>query len=132
MTVYSKERVKLLHQLIAQATGGEIGLRDEGLLEAALDSAFASFDGRDLYPTKVDKAARIGYDLIANHAFLDGNKRIGMYVMIAFLEGNSMAFDATVDEVVATGLAVASGKMDFADLRNWLYEHVDGTSGNKN
>ena len=126
MTVYSKERVKLLHQLIAQATGGEMGLRDEGLLEAALNAAFASFDGKDLYPTKVDKAARIGYDLIANHAFLDGNKRIGMYVMIAFLEGNSIAFDASADEVVATGMAVAAGKMDFAALRTWLYEHVAG------
>ncbi len=124
MTKYSKERVKLLHQLIAQETGGEVGLRDEGLLESALNAAFASFDGKDLYPTKIDKAARIGYDLISNHAFLDGNKRIGMYVMLAFLEGNSIGFDATTEEVVETGLAVAAGKMDFASLRTWLQAHA--------
>ena len=123
MTTYSKERVKLLHQLIAQETGGEVGLRDEGLLESALTAAFASFDGKDLYPSKIDKAARIGYDLISNHAFLDGNKRIGMYVMIAFLECNSICFDATPEEVVETGLAIAAGKMDFAALRNWLQAH---------
>lgn len=124
MTIYTKERVKLLHQLIAEETGGEMGLRDEGLLESALSAAFAGFEGKEFFPTKVEKAAKIGFDLISNHAFLDGNKRIGMYVMLAFLEGNSIAFEATDEEVTRIGLAVASGAMTYEQLRDWLVAHV--------
>ena len=85
MIKFTKEKILLLHQLIAQETGGEVGLRDQALLESAIESAFATFDGQDLYPTKEAKAARLGYALISNHAFLDGNKRIGVYVMLTFL-----------------------------------------------
>ena len=76
MIKFSKEKVKLLHQLISEETGGSIGIRDEGLLESALEGAFATFDGKDLYPSKEEKGARLGYTLISNHAFVDGNKRI--------------------------------------------------------
>ena len=71
MTKFSKDKVLLLHQYIASETGGSVGLRDEGLLESALESAFATFEGKELYPTKEEKAARIGASLVANHAFLD-------------------------------------------------------------
>ena len=76
MTKFSKDKVLRLHQYIASETGGSIGLRDEGLLESALESAFATFGGKELYPTKEGKAARIGASLVSNHAFLDGNKCI--------------------------------------------------------
>ena len=82
MIKFSKEKVLLLHRLIAEETGGSIGVRDEGLLEAALENAFASFGGEEFYPSKEEKGARLGYELISNHAFVDGNKRIGMYVCI--------------------------------------------------
>ena len=85
MIKFSKEKVLLLHELIAQETGGSIGVRDESLLDSALNSAFASFDGVELYPSKEEKAARLGYTLVNNHAFVDGNKRIGMHVMLTFL-----------------------------------------------
>ena len=81
MIKFSKEKVLLLHQIISEATGGSIGVRDEGLLESALESAYASFGGQDFYPTKEEKGARLGYALISNHAFVDGNKRIGVYVI---------------------------------------------------
>ena len=84
----SKEKVLLLHRLMAQETGGSIGVREEGLLESALEAAFATFGGVELYPTVEEKGARLGYNLISNHAFLDGNKRIGMLVMLVFLEVN--------------------------------------------
>ena len=86
MIRFSKDKVLLLHKLLAEATGGSIGLRDEGLLESALDGIYATFGGKELYPTKEEKGARLGYTLISNHAFVDGNKRIGMYVMLTFLE----------------------------------------------
>ncbi len=70
MIKFNKEKVKLLHQIMTEATGGSAGIRDEGLLDAALESAFATFDGTELYPSKEEKAAKIGYSLISNHAFV--------------------------------------------------------------
>ena len=81
MIRFSKEKVLLLHRIMAQATGGSVGVRDEGLLESALEAAFSEFGGVEFYPTKEEKAARLGYSLISNHAFVDGNKRIGRYVI---------------------------------------------------
>ena len=123
MIKFSKEKVKLLHQLISEETGGSIGIRDEGLLESALEGAFATFDGRELYPSKEEKGARLGYALISNHAFVDGNKRIGMYVMLTFLEVNGIRLEATNEEIAETGLAVAAGAMDYQALLNWVIEH---------
>lgn len=90
MIKFSKDKVLLLHKLIAQETGGSIGLRDEALLDSALENAFAGFGEQEFYPTKEEKGARLGYTLISNHAFVDGNKRIGMYVMLTFLEVNGI------------------------------------------
>ena len=86
MIKFSREKVLLLHQLLAEATGGSVGVRDQGLLDSALEGAFAGFGDQEFYPTKEEKGARLGYALISNHAFLDGNKRIGLYVMLSFLE----------------------------------------------
>jgi death-on-curing protein len=123
MTKFSKEKVLLLHQYIASETGGSVGLRDEGLLESALESAFATFDGRELYPTKEEKAARIGASLVSNHAFLDGNKRIGMYVMLTFLEVNGIRLQCADEEIVRAGLALADGSMGYDELLAWIREH---------
>ena len=124
MTRLTKEKVLLLHQYITAETGGSVGLRDEGLLESALQGAFATFDGKELYPTKVEKAARIGVSLVANHAFLDGNKRIGMYVMLTFLEVNGIRVECSDEEIVHVGFAVADGSMNYEALRDWLQERV--------
>lgn len=123
MIRFSKEKVKLLHQYIAQETGGSIGVRDEGLLESALESVFATFGGMELYPTKEENGARLGFTLISNHAFVDGNKRIGMYVMLTFLEVNGIRIEATNDEVADVGLKVASGEMSYESLLDWVRSH---------
>lgn len=123
MIKFSKEKVLLLHQLISQQTGGEVTLRDEGLLESALEGAFQTFDGVDLYPTKEEKGARLGYALISNHAFVDGNKRIGMYVMLTFLEVNGVPIEVTNEEVARVGYAVADGTMDYDALAQWVFDH---------
>ena len=123
MIKFSKEKVLLLHQLIAQETGGSVGIRDEGLLESALETAFSGFDGKEFYPTKEEKGARIGHSLISNHAFVDGNKRIGVYVMLTFLEVNGIRLDCTNEEVVHVGLSVADGSMDYDALLTWIKEH---------
>ena len=123
MIKFSKDKVKLLHQLISEETGGSVGIRDEGLLESALKGAFATFDGKDLYPSKEEKGARLGFTLISNHAFVDGNKRIGMYVMLTFLEVIGIRIEATNEDVAQSGLAVAAGEMDYKALLNWVVEH---------
>ena len=124
MTKFSREKVLLLHQLIAQETGGEVGLRDQALLDAALAAAFAGVADREFYPSKEEKAARLGFDLISNHAFLDGNKRIGMYVMLTFLEANGIGVEADNEEVASVGLAVASGAMKYEALLEWVRKHI--------
>ena len=90
MIKFSREKVLLLHQLITEETGGDAGVRDFGLLDSALENIYQTFDGQELYPTKQEKGARLGYTLISNHAFVDGNKRIGMYVMLSFLQVNGI------------------------------------------
>ena len=121
MIKFSKEKVLLLHQLIAEETGGAVGLRDEALLESALENAFAGDE--EFYPTKEEKGARLGYTLVSNHAFVDGNKRIGMYIMLAFLEVNGVRIDCTNEELVEVGLSVAAGTMGYEELRDWVIEH---------
>lgn len=124
MKKIDKEMVLLLHQLMAQATGGSIGVRDDGLLESALESCFATFDGQELYPTKIEKAAKLGYSLVSNHAFIDGNKRIGIYVMLTFLEINGIRISAENQDIVNIGLSLADGTMKYQDLVDWLKIHI--------
>ena len=123
MIEFSAEKVLLLHQLLTQETGGDPELRDLGLLDSALKQAFQSFGGQELYPTKEEKGARLGYSLISNHAFVDGNKRIGMYVMLTFLEVNGIRLNPTNEEVARVGWAVASGKMDYDALVQWVRDN---------
>lgn len=123
MIKFDKEKVLLLHQIMAEATGGSVGVRDDGLLESAIESCFATFDGVELYPTKEEKAARLGYSLISNHAFVDGNKRIGVYIMLSFLELNGVKIKATNNDIVEIGLSVADGSMKYEDLLEWVKKH---------
>lgn len=123
MIKISKEKVLLLHQLIAEETGGDVGVRDIGLLESALENVNATFDGKELYKTKEEKGARLGFSLISNHAFVDGNKRIGVYVMLTFLEANGIEISCSNDDVVKIGLGVASGQISYEQLLKWVKEH---------
>ena len=124
MIKLTKDKVLLIHELIAQEAGGSIGVRDEALLESALESVFGGFGDQEFYPTKEEKAARLGYLLISNHALIDGNKRIGMHVMLSFLELNGVHVECTDDEIVKTGLGIASGNMSYEDVLNWVRNHT--------
>lgn len=123
MIKFSKEKILLLHQVMAEATGGDIGVRDEALLESAIENIYSTFDGVELYPSKEEKAARLGYSLISNHAFVDGNKRIGMYVMISFLEINGIKIEAKNEEVVELGMKVADGSAKYEEILDWIKSH---------
>ena len=123
MIRFSEEKVLLLHQLIVAETGGSNELRDVGLLDSALEGIFQTFGDEELYPTKEEKGARLGYTLISNHAFVNGNKRIGMYVMLTFLEVNGIHMVCTNEDVVEAGLGVASGEMNYEELLAWVKTH---------
>jgi len=116
----SLAEVLKLHDAIISETGGSHGLRDLGLLESAVGQPQQTFGGDDLYPSLVAKASALGFSLIKNHPFVDGNKRIGHAAMEAVLMLNGFELAATVDESEAEVLAVAAGHRTREQLETWL------------
>lgn len=123
MILLTIEEIIGIHEKLVDATGGSAGLRDRGLLESAVFSAGASFDDVEIYPTVEEKAARLAYSLISNHAFVDGNKRIGVFVMLMTLKLNRIKLTYTQAELTGLGLDVASGKAEYDDILLWIKEH---------
>ena len=123
MIKFDNDKVLLLHQMLIDETGGEPNVRYIKLLDSSIQQVYQTFDGIELYKTKEEKAARLGYSLISNHAFVDGNKRIGMLVMLTFLELAGIETDFTNDEVVKIGLKVASSEMTYEELLNEVLNH---------
>lgn len=119
----SRALVLTMHSRLVARFGGIDGIRDEKLLDSALEAPFQSFGGEELYPGIVGKAARLGYGLVKNHAFLDGNKRIGAHVMLVFLALNGITLQYTDEELIDTILAVAAGHFTPEALEQWLTAH---------
>ncbi len=126
MITLTKEQVLLLHKRIFERYGGSYGVRDEGLLDSALEAPFQTFSGQDLYPEDIDKIVRFGYGLISNHPFHDGNKRIGALALLTLLELNGFEINATNEEFAAIIYDVASGSEGKSadDLLLWVKEHA--------
>lgn len=124
MRVLTKSQVLHLHQDIIDVSVGSSEIRDEGLLDSALSAPFQTFEGTDLYPTILEKAARLGYGLIKNHPFVDGNKRIGTHTMLVFLAINHMELEYTDHELIDLILDIASGAKNENQLFNWLQKHI--------
>lgn len=103
------EDIMFLHEKIIDKTGGTIEIRDIGLLEMAVNSPFASFDGEDLYKTLEEKAKQLCISLIKNHPFLDGNKRVGILAMLVFLDLNEKKLNITNEDIILLGLGIAKG-----------------------
>jgi death-on-curing protein len=120
MRYLSIVQVLMLHQRIIETSGGAFGLRDLGLLQSALAQPQLTFDGVDLYPSAIEKAAALGFSMILNHPFVDGNKRVGHGVMEAFLMLNGFEIDAAIDEQEWVILAIAAGKMKRDAFTLWL------------
>ena len=116
--------VILIHSRIIQTTGGIEGLRDRAGLEAAIAAPLQSFGGEDLFPSDIEKIARIGFGLASNHAFLDGNKRIGAMMTQLLLKCNGYQLHLKQGELADMFIAIADGTSNEQDLLNWIQEHI--------
>jgi death-on-curing protein len=120
----SVETVIAIHVELINKIGGLHGIRDENLLDMSINSPFQTFGGNDLYPTLINKAAHLIFSLIKNHPFLDGNKRIGVTVMIVFLKSNGLEINCTNEELAELGLGLADGSFDEDYAQKWIKTHI--------
>jgi death on curing protein len=109
-----------LHRQVIEQSGGALGIRDLGILESAVAQPNMTFDGEDLYPTTIEKASALGFSLIKNHPFLDGNKRTSHAAMEIFLVLNGMEIDASIEEQERVVLLLAAGDLEREEFTNWL------------
>lgn len=123
MIVLSKEQVLKIHASLIKTTGGSGGIRDEGMLDLALNNPFQSFGGKELYPSIQAKAARLCFGLVKNHAMLDGNKRLGAHVMLVFLALNGYELSYDQKELSDIILALASGDIGEKEILQWILQH---------
>ena len=114
----------MIHKRIIEATGGVDGLRDRAGLEAAVSAPLQSFGGVDLFPGKIEKIARVGFGLASNHAFLDGNKRIGAMMTQLMLKWNGYQLNLKQGELADMFIAIADEKKDDQDLLLWIQNHI--------
>ena len=124
MTPLTVEEVLFLHHRIVVETGGSDGVRDLGLVEAALLRADAGFGDHQLFPTLFDKAAAILDALVRNHPFVDGNKRTGISTAALLLVRNGYRLTASQQEVVEFALRVALDRPEIPEISRWLEVHA--------
>ena len=118
------DEVVELHRLMIGQSGGARGIRDPAGLDSAVAQPRMTFDGRDLYPTLAEQAAAIGFSLVSNHPFVDGNKRIGHAAMETFLLLNGLEFIATDDEQEMVVLGLAEGRLKRNAFTEWVRSHI--------
>jgi len=123
MIILSVQEILQLHEKLVAATGGASGLRDKSLLESAVMGCYQTFDGNMLYPTIIEKAAQIAFAICNNHPFVDGNKRIAVVSMLSMLRMNKVTLSFTQPELIALGLGLADGSLEYSDVLLWIRNH---------
>ena len=116
MNKLTKDNILTLYKIMVDNTGGTIGIRDTSLLESALNAPFQTFGDEELYPSIIEKASRLCYGLIKNHPFIDGNKRIGVYAMLVFLELNNLNLNFSDEEIINIALKTADSTYSYEDI----------------
>ena len=124
MEYLSIDEVIEIHWRVVQQTGGLQGIRDQGSLESSVMQPLQSFGDQDLYPSLIEKAAALGYFLIQNHPFLDGNKRVGHAALETVLILNGYELSAGVDKQESVVLDVARGELRREEFTEWVQRHV--------
>lgn len=120
----STEDILLIHSRVIEGSGGLDGLRDRNGLEAAIAAAMQTFDGQELYPSDIEKIARLGFGLASNHAFVDGNKRISAMMTQLLLKWNGYDLTLRTGELADMFIAIADGTAKEKDLLDWVYAHL--------
>ena len=120
----SAEDVILIHSRVIEGSGGLDGLRDRDGLDAAVSAPMQTFDGKELYPTDLEKIARLGFGLASNHAFVDGNKRIGAMMTQLLLKWNGYDLTLHTGELADMFIAIADGTAKEKDLLDWIHRHL--------
>lgn len=123
MILLTAPEITALHDKLIDRTGGSPGLREQSLLESAVYSAMSGFADNEAYPSVEEKAARLMFSLTNNHAFVDGNKRIGVFTMLMTLQLNNVKIKYTQAELISLGLSVADGKTAYDKILSWIKEH---------
>ena len=116
MIKLTKDNILTLYKIMVDNTGGTIGIRDTSLLESALNAPFQTFGDEELYPSIIEKASRLCYGLIKNHPFIDGNKRIGVYAMLVFLESNNLNLNFSDEEIINIALKTADSTYSYDNI----------------
>lgn len=123
MILLTIEELQLLHRKLIVATGGSDGIREYGLLESAVNSMYAGYGDVEQYPTVEEKAARLAFSLVSNHAFVDGNKRIGVLALLMMLKLNDIDISYTQTDLIQLGLNTAKGEYHYDDIYQWIQNH---------
>ncbi len=129
MRYLTLREVLSLYEEVMAATGGAVGIRDLGGLESAVAQPRMTYGGEELYPTLVEKAAALGFALIMNHPFVDGNKRVGHAAMETFLVLNGYELSAPMEEQENIILRLAGSRISRADFVKWLGGNTIGRAG---
>ncbi|QHT59888.1 type II toxin-antitoxin system death-on-curing family toxin [Paenibacillus lycopersici] len=123
MITITIEQLIVFHEKILKATGGAEGIRDRGMLESALNKTLVTFDGRELYEGSIKKIAVTSHALIKNHGFVDGNKRVGVAVLLMLLRLNHISVKYEQSELIELGIKTAEGKFGESHIERWIIQH---------
>ena len=120
----NKRQILFLHSQQINLFGGRDGVRDDKLLDLSINSAYQTFDGSYLYDNPIKQAVHLGFSLIMNHPFLDGNKRIGAHAMLTSLFLNGIEIDYSQDELIDIIMGIAGSNLTENDLLEWVEDHI--------
>ncbi|MBX2970677.1 MAG: type II toxin-antitoxin system death-on-curing family toxin [Cyclobacteriaceae bacterium] len=116
--------VEKIHDILIDKFGGAKGIRDKGLLESSINRPFQTFDGQELYPSPVDKAAAIFESIITNHPFIDGNKRTAYVLMRLMLKNHNIDINLGQNDKYDFVIKAASGQLTFDQIKTWINNNL--------
>jgi len=116
--------VMTFHTQLIHRFGGEPGVRDYHMLDSSINAIYQTFDQQDLYPTIIEKVTRMAFNLITAHPFFDGNKRIGLHMLIVYLRFAHIDFCPSADEVIRIGFSIAKSDLTYESLLSWVIQNI--------
>ena len=119
------EQILQLHALVSSHDGGSNDVRDVGRLDAAVCAQTQVVFSEELYPDIFSKAAAVIRSVVADHPFVDGNKRTAILAGLTLLELNNYHFDATLGELEDFAVRIATDRLSIAEITDWLRARVN-------